>query len=59
MQNHIGSLEMINITHAVLSQDDVFIILEFEPECPFIPEKYEFDTTVTMIEGKVNVNFII
>lgn len=59
MQDHIGSLEMINITHTVLSQGDVFITLEFEPECLFIPEKYEFDTTVTMIEGKVSVNFIM
>lgn len=55
MQDHIGSLEMINVTHTVLSRDDVLITLEFEPECPFVPEKYEFDTTVTIIEGEVNV----
>lgn len=55
MQDHIGSLEMINVTHTVLSRDDVLITLEFEPECQFVPEKYEFDTTVTIIEGEVNI----
>ncbi|CAI6367983.1 unnamed protein product [Macrosiphum euphorbiae] len=54
VQDHIGSLEMINVTHTVLSRDDVLITLEFEPECPFVPEKYEFDTTVTIIEGEEN-----
>jgi len=46
---------MINITHAVVSRNDLFITFEFEPECPFVPDKYEFDATVTVIEGKVNI----
>eukprot|EP00102_Acyrthosiphon_pisum_P018742 XP_016655952.1 PREDICTED: peptide transporter family 2-like isoform X1 [Acyrthosiphon pisum] len=54
VRDHIGSLEMINVTHTVFSRDDVLITLEFEPECPFVPEKYEFDTTVTIIEGEEN-----
>lgn len=55
MQDHIDSLEMINVTHTVVSRDDVFITLEFEPECSFVPHNYEFDTTVTIIEGEVSV----
>jgi len=46
---------MINITHAVVSRSDPFITFEFEPECPFVQDKYEFDATVTVIEGKVNI----
>ncbi|XP_060839691.1 peptide transporter family 1-like isoform X3 [Rhopalosiphum padi] len=54
LQHHIDPLEMINVTHAVMSQNDVLITLEFEPECSYVPEKYEFDTTVMIIEGEEN-----
>lgn len=55
MQDQIGSLEMMNVTHAVVSRNEVIVTLGFESECPFVPENYEFDTTVTIIEGEVNV----
>ncbi|CAH1716129.1 peptide transporter family 1-like [Aphis gossypii] len=58
LQDHINSLEMINITHAVVSRNDLFITFEFEPECPFVPDKYEFDATVTVIEGKENSYYL-
>ncbi|XP_025204920.1 peptide transporter family 1-like isoform X2 [Melanaphis sacchari] len=52
LQSYIDPLDMINVTHAVMSRNDVFITLEFEPECSFVPENFEFDTTVTIIEGE-------
>uniref|UniRef100_A0A2H8TY08 Peptide transporter family 1 n=1 Tax=Melanaphis sacchari TaxID=742174 RepID=A0A2H8TY08_9HEMI len=52
LQSYIDPLDMINVTHAVMSRNDVFITLEFEPECSFVPKNFEFDTTVTIIEGE-------
>ncbi|XP_026815501.1 peptide transporter family 1-like isoform X2 [Rhopalosiphum maidis] len=59
LQDNINPLEMINVTHAVMSQNDALITLEFEPHCSYVPEKYEFDTTVTIVEGEENSYHLI
>ncbi|XP_060842005.1 peptide transporter family 1-like isoform X2 [Rhopalosiphum padi] len=58
VQNYIGPLEIFNVSHTVVSQDVtsediVEITLSFESKCNFVPKNYEFNTTVTIIEGKV------
>lgn len=59
VQDHIGPLEVFNVTHAVLPQVEVIAItLGFGSECIFLTENYELNTTVTMIEGEVNDFFM-
>lgn len=59
MQDRIDPLEVFNVSHEVVSREDVVITLAFEPECSFVPDNYEFDTTVTIFEARVNVLFLL
>jgi len=60
VQEYIGPLEMFHVSHTVVSQnvieeDVVEITLGFESNCNFVPKNYELNTTVTIIEGQVNI----
>jgi len=47
---------MINVCSAILSKDNVVgVTLGFETKCSFVPDNYGLDTTVSIIEGEVNV----
>jgi len=53
---------MFNVSHAVVSQNvsgDVTVVgitIGFETKCSFVSDNYEFNTTLTIIEGKVNTS---
>ncbi|XP_025204978.1 peptide transporter family 1-like [Melanaphis sacchari] len=58
IKDYIGPLEMINVNHTIVSQnvtakEIVDITLSFASNCNFVPKNYEFNTTVTIIKGKV------
>ncbi|XP_016659200.1 peptide transporter family 1 isoform X1 [Acyrthosiphon pisum] len=58
IQHQIGPLDMFNVSHSVVSQNvsgDVAVVgitIGFESKCSFVSDNYEFNTTLTIIEGK-------
>eukprot|EP00102_Acyrthosiphon_pisum_P022004 XP_016659214.1 PREDICTED: uncharacterized protein LOC103309172 [Acyrthosiphon pisum] len=52
----VEPLEVFNVTHTVVSrnftENVVKITFGFEAECNFVPENYNFETTVTITEGE-------
>eukprot|EP00102_Acyrthosiphon_pisum_P022001 XP_016659211.1 PREDICTED: uncharacterized protein LOC107883532 [Acyrthosiphon pisum] len=58
IQHQIGPLDMFNVSHSVVSKNvsgDVAIVgitIGFESKCSFVSDNYEFNTTLTIIEGK-------
>uniref|UniRef100_A0A2S2P9C8 Transmembrane protein n=1 Tax=Schizaphis graminum TaxID=13262 RepID=A0A2S2P9C8_SCHGA len=64
VQDYIGPLEMFNVSYKVVSQDVtsediVEVTLSFESKCNFVSKNYDFNTTVTIIRGKVKYISII
>jgi len=64
VQHKIGPLDMFNVSHTVESLNvsgDVAVVgiaIGFETKCSFVSDNYEFNTTLTIIEGKVNISII-
>lgn len=55
-ENQIGPLEMININYTTMSREDVDKVrVQFDPKCTLVPDNYEFDTTVSIVEGQVGI----
>jgi len=64
VQHQIGPLDMFNVSHTIVSQKvlgDIAVVgitIGFETKCGFVSDNYELNTTVSIIEGKVNISIL-
>lgn len=54
--DHIRPLEMVNVTSSLKSRENVIkITFYFDPICILVPENFELNTTITVVNEKVNI----
>jgi len=53
--DHIGPMNMIHVRYENVSRGErvVGIKLQFDPECTLVPNNFELNTTVSIVEGQV------
>lgn len=53
--DHIRPLEMVNVTTTFMSREEIVeIAFYFDPACTLVPKNFEFNTTMTVVNEKVN-----
>lgn len=59
--DHIDPLQMINVRHTNASQEEYVVEIEFQfsSECSLLPDDIQFNTTLSVIKGRVKFKLII